>query len=141
MIQSFMKKYILKLKIYMTKKIFVLLLLLFTFHTDALCKDNNNYSKETFKKMCWLLKENTDEIFLKEYSVDFRNNNQATEDYLEFTRKDFPDKIFTCKAKIDPSACSFVIVFQGLRACAKCKNFADIETVRNSKTENESNIN
>ena len=72
--------------------------------------------------------------------MDFRNSNQTTKDYLEFFRKDFPEKTFTCKAKIDPSTCSFVMVYQGLSACCKCKNFVDIETVLN-KTENESNIN
>jgi|JI9StandDraft_1071089.scaffolds.fasta_scaffold38021_1 hypothetical protein len=65
--------------------------------------------------------------------MDFRNNNKTTEDYLEFTKKDEPNKIFTCKNKIDPSTCSYVIVYQGLGACGRCKNFVDIETVRGQK--------
>lgn len=61
--------------------------------------------------------------------MDFRKNNKTTKDYLEFTVKDEPNKVFTCKNKIDPSTCNMVIVYGGLKACKRCKNFVDIETV------------
>ena len=67
---------------------------------------------------------------LKKNKMDFRNNNKITRDYLEFTKEDEPNKIFTCKNKINPSTCSLVMVFQGLDACLKCKNFVDIKTVQ-----------
>ncbi len=62
--------------------------------------------------------------------MDFRKNNKTTEDYLEFTGTKQPNKVFTCKNKIDPSTCNMVIVYGGLNACRKCKNFVNIETVR-----------
>lgn len=60
---------------------------------------------------------------------DFRKNCKKTENYLEFRKKDEPDKIYTCKAKIDPSTCNFVLVYGGLHACLKCKNFVDMTDV------------
>lgn len=60
---------------------------------------------------------------------DFRKNNRKTKDYLEFTKKDEPNKTYTCKAIIDPSTCNFVLVYGGLRAFLKCKNFVNIEEV------------
>jgi len=57
--------------------------------------------------------------------MDIRKQNQPVKDYLEFTNDKEPDKTFICTAKIDPSTCSFVIVYRGLQACLKCKNFVD----------------
>lgn len=38
---------------------------------DGICKNTDNNSvKALYKQMCWLLKENTDEIFLAEYGSD-----------------------------------------------------------------------
>lgn len=62
--------------------------------------------------------------------MDIRKQNKTTEDYLEFKVTGKPNKTFTCKNKVDPSTCSLVLVYGGLGACKRCKNFVDIETVR-----------
>ena len=62
--------------------------------------------------------------------ADFRNNCKKTKDYLEFIKNDEPEKTYTCRAKIDPSTCNFVLAYGGLHACLKCKNIVDIEEVR-----------
>lgn len=38
-----------------------------------MCKNNEESITSVYKKMCWLLKENTDEIFLSEHGIDAFN--------------------------------------------------------------------
>lgn len=59
-------------------KNFILMLILitiFTFFTNSIgiCKSNDESVTNVYKKICWLLKENTDEIFLAEYGAEAFN--------------------------------------------------------------------
>lgn len=72
--------------------------------------------------------------------MDFRKLAQKTDDYLTFKKKDEPDKDFTCKEKINPSTCHYVIVFGGLNGCLKCKNFIEKKFLNEDKNSEERTV-
>lgn len=64
---------------------------------------------------------------------NFKNNCQMTDEYVEFTNKAFPNEIFVCRSKLDPSTCPFVIVYGGIGACGRCKNFINKKELTTQK--------
>jgi len=54
--------------------------------------------------------------------MDFRKLNQTSKKEILFYKENEPNIDYVCNKKLDPSTCSIVIVYGGLKGCGKCKN-------------------
>jgi len=62
--------------------------------------------------------------------MDFKKLGKVSDDEIIFL---WGGEEYVCKNKIDPLTCTFVIVYGGLNACGKCKNFVRVEDKNNLK--------